>query len=248
MPNKQYKKVKQLFEYLLSMMMVLILAVFIFKYVQEVNLFSKIDIDITGNTFVYESTIRERIQPFINGSIFQVDLDGIQSAVSEIEYVETAQVSRVLPNCLVLQVVERSPLLLINLNEENFILDRKGKLLSAEKRAIGYFPVPIITIPPEFENEFTTTENISALFDFILLTYPGFYNNLSEVLIQDNLWIFYSDNNTRIYTRPEKLLTQFTVLKNFERTVYPLRQIKDYSYIDLTIKNQVVVKEKYRKG
>ena len=248
MPKKKQPKVKQVIENLLSLAVILVVSTFIWKYVQEVDLFTNIHIDINGNEFVYESTISETIQPYIIGSVFEIDLDGIQSAVSEIKFIETVQISRVLPNTLVLQVVERSPLLLININEENFLLDKKGELLKAGNRSIGYFPVPLITIPSEFESELTTTENISNFFDFILKSYPGFYNNLSEVKIQDDQWIFYSDHKTRIYVRPEKLLTQFTVLKHFERTVYPQRKIRDYSYIDLTIENQVVVKEKYRKG
>ena len=245
MPKKNQHKVRKVLEYLLPLAVVLAVSIFIWKYVQEVDLFTKIHIDITGNEFVYDATITENIQSYITGSVFEIDLEGIQSAVSEIEYVETVQISRVLPNTLVLQVVERSPILLINVHEENFLLDKQGKLLKAGKRSVGYFPVPLITIPPEFESELTTTECISNFFDFILNTYPGFYNNLSEVIIQDDLWIFYSDHKTRIYARPEKLLTQFTVLKHFEQTVYPLRKIRDYSYIDLTIENQVVVKEKY---
>ena len=38
-----------------------------------------------------------------------------------------------------------------------------------------------------------------------------------------------------------------TILKNFERTVYPNRNLFDYTYIDLRIEDKVVVKEKYRK-
>ena len=248
MLKQEQPKIKQLIEYLFSLAVVLTLTTFVWKYVQDVDLFTDIHIDINGNKFVYESTITEIIHPYINGSIFEIDLDDIQSAVSEIEFIETVQISRVLPNNLVFQVVERSPILLINVNKENFLLDKKGVLLKAKNRSISYFPVPLITIPSEFQNELTSMGNISNFFDFILKTYPGFYNNLSEVKIQDNLWIFYSDHKTRIYARPEKLLTHFTVLKNFERTVYPQRIIRDYSYIDLTIENQVVVKEKYRKG
>ena len=38
------------------------------------------------------------------------------------------------------------------------------------------------------------------------------------------------------------------ILKYFEKTVHPLRDLQHYSYIDLRIKDQVIVKEKYRKG
>jgi len=49
-------------------------------------------------------------------------------------------------------------------------------------------------------------------------------------------------------TTSDNLLSQLNILKNFERTVYPNKQLGDYSYIDLRVAEQVVVKEKYRKG
>ena len=59
---------------------------------------------------------------------------------------------------------------------------------------------------------------------------------------------FHSDNNTKIYAHASYLTNQLNILKDFEKTVYPIRDLKDYRYIDLRIKDQVIVKEKYRKG
>jgi len=44
------------------------------------------------------------------------------------------------------------------------------------------------------------------------------------------------------------LINQINILKNFENTVYPVRNLQDYLYIDLRIKNQVIVKEKHLKS
>ena len=90
--------------------------------------------------------------------------------------------------------------------------------------------------------------NIVLIFQFLLDEYPIFYNNLSEVKIQEGVWEFDSDNNTKIYAHASYLTNQLNILKEFEKTVYPIRDLGDYRYIDLRIKDQVIVKEKYRKG
>ena len=67
-------------------------------------------------------------------------------------------------------------------------------------------------------------------------------------IIENEKWTFYCDSKTRILAKSEKLFAQLIILKNFEMTVYPKRDLDDYSYIDLRVEEQIVVKEKYRKG
>ena len=57
-----------------------------------------------------------------------------------------------------------------------------------------------------------------------------------------------SGTTTRKKHCGENIFKQLNILKNFEKTVYPNKQLDDYSYIDLRIEEQIVVKEKYRKG
>jgi hypothetical protein len=147
-----------------------------------------------------------------------------------------------------IQIIESQPILLITIENENFLMDDNGILLSADGSAISFFPVPIITISDEIENAAGITGYIVGVFQFILDDYPLFYDNLSEVIIGEEKWTFFSDSKTRIFTKSENLFNQLNILKNFEKTVYPNRRLNDYFYIDLRIEEQIVVKEKYRKG
>lgn len=217
-------------------------------YSSAVGLYDTFQVEISGNQFVYESTIKEQLYPYLTDSIFSIDVQEIQSKVEEIDYIETVQVSRILPNIILIQVIETEPLLLIHFNDENYFMEKNGSILKADKRAISYFPVPLITIADEDALDWGITKNISQFFSFIMAEYPRFYDNVSEVLVQEGKWIFYCDSKTRIYADPQQLTSQFIALKYFERTVYPNRSLKDYSYIDLTVDDLVVVKEKYRKG
>jgi cell division septal protein FtsQ len=146
------------------------------------------------------------------------------------------------------QIIERKPILLITLENENFLMDKEGLLLPAQGKAISFYPVPIINISEDMNYNSGLTDEIADLFKFLLKDYPQFYDQLSEVIISDENWTFYSDSKTRIFTTANDLQSQLNILKYFEKTVYPGRQLGDYSYIDLRVTEQVVVKEKYQKG
>jgi cell division septal protein FtsQ len=228
--------------------MIIIFGLFFLIYASQLGLFDDIHIEISGNQFVHQNHIIEEVIPFLSQSLLSINLNKIQKGLSSIQFIETAQLSRILPNTLVIQILERKPILLITLNKQNFFMDRHNLLIPADIHSISYFPVPIITVIEQVDNTDDLPLKVSELFRCILDEYPIFYDNLSEVIIKDDKWTFINDSNTHILTTPNNLFKQLNALKYFEKTVYPNRQLKDYSYIDIRIANQVVVKEKLRKG
>ena len=164
------------------------------------------------------------------------------------DYIAAVQVSRILPNTLMIHIVERSPMILMNTSDKIIFMDKMGVFLPVDEKSIGTFPVPVLSILDDNVSLEEYTEDITQFLQFVLTEYPIFYKNLSEVKIQSDIWKFYSDNNTKIYTNASYLTNQLNILKNFEKTVNRVRDLQDYHYIDLRIKDQVIVKEKYRKG
>ena len=221
---------------------------FVQAYSFYIGLFDVVDIQISGNDYIDAKRIENEIYPQISSSLLSVNLTDIKNKLESIDYIEAVQVSRILPQTLMIHIVERSPMLLMNKADEITFMDNNGVLLPVDQKSIGTFPVPVLSIMDENGSIDKYTGNIAQFFQFLLSEYPVFYNNLSEVKIQTDVWEFYSDNNTTIYAHAAHLINQFNILKNFEKTVYPVRNLQDYSYIDLRIKDQVIVKEKYRKG
>jgi cell division septal protein FtsQ len=217
-------------------------------YTSQLGLFDDIHIEISGNQFINQDRIIKEVKPFLNQSLLSINLDKIQDGVSFLDFVETTQVSCILPSTLIIQVLERKPILLITLDNQNLFMDINGILIPAEAHSISFFPVPIITVVEEVDAEDELYLKVSELFQFILDDYPIFYDNLSEVIVENDKWTFISDSKTRILTTSNMLFTQLNALKYFEKTVYPTRELKDYSYIDIRVAEQVIVKEKYRKG
>jgi len=247
MPKKQ-KMFAKFMKVFFSFTVIILLGLMVNVYSNHIGLFDNFDVKIKGNQFVKDAQIQKQLIPFMAESYFSIDLDEIQTAISSLDYIECVQVSRILPHTVVVQIVERKPCLLITLENENFFMDKNGILLPADGSSISFFPVPIINISENMTHPDDLTGDISDVFKFLLNDYPNFYDNLSEVVIGNDKWTFYSDSKTQVFATSDQLLTQLNILKNFERTVYPNRQLGDYTYIDLRIAEKVVVKEKYRKG
>ena len=228
--------------------MMILLGILVQGYSSQMRLFDNINIKIKGNQFVGMQRIQDELTPYLTQSLLSLNLKEIQDGISTIDFIETNQISRILPNTLVIQILERKPILLITIEGDYFFMDKNGILLYANGPSINFFPVPIITISEKIEHVDELPDEVSELFQFLLDEYPLFYDNLSEVKIEEGKWIFYCDSNTKIFAKSEKLLTQINILKNFEKTVYPNRCLNDYSYIDLRVAKQIIVKEKYRKG
>ena len=229
-------------------LMLIILGILVKEYSLHIGLFQTFEVQIRGNQFVDTPHIQKKLTPYMDQSLLSLNLDDMQNSISSLEFIETTQISWILPNILIIQIVENQPILLITIENVNYLMDDKGTLLFADGPSISFFPVPIITISKEIENAVEITRDISGVFQFLLNDYPLFYENLSEVKVEKEKWIFYSDSKTQIFAQSENLYTQLNILKYFEQTVSPNRRLNDYSYIDLRIEEQIVVKEKYRKG
>ena len=246
--RKKQKIIATTFKMTALIGILIFLGILVKEYSIHIGLFDNFEVQIKGNQFVSTSRIVEQLTPYMTQSLLSLNLDDMQEGLSSLDFIETTQISMLLPNILMIQIIESQPIFLITIENENFLMDDNGILLSADGSAISFFPVPIITISNEIENAGGITGYIAEVFQFLLTDYPLFYDNLSEVIVGEEKWTFYSDSKTRIFTKSENLFTQLNILKNFEQTVSPNRRLDDYSYIDLRIKKQIVVKEKYRKG
>ena len=174
--------------------MLIFFGILVKKYSIHIGLFENFEVQIKGNQFVNTSRIQEQLTPYMTQSLLSVNLDDMQIDISSLDFIESAQISRLLPNILMVQIIENQPILLMTIENENFLIDENGILLPADGLSISFFPVPIITISNEIENAGEITGDIVAVFQFLLDDYPLFYDNLSEVIVGEKKWTFYSDS------------------------------------------------------
>ena len=242
------QKILKMFEKISYIIFISTFTYSIYAYSFNIGLFDNFEIQIIGNHYIETSFIENEIYPQISSSLLSMNLNDIKNKLELMDYIQTVQISPILPNILTIYIVERSPVVLMKKADEITFIDQEGILLPANKKSISTFPVPVLSIMDINELVNDSTEHISQFFQFLLSEYPTFYDNLSEIIIQFGIWEFHSDYNTKIYAYEADLINQINILQEFEKTIYPIRNLYDYSYIDLRIDKQIIVKEKYRKG
>ncbi len=214
-------------------------------YAQHINLFSQEKVVVLGNKYVKQNIILGAMNMDTEESIFSYDLGTLQDNVESIEFIKSVKVSRILPSTLMIQVLERSPVILVLLDDEKYFFDVEQTPLLASKEAINFFPVPIMT----FENN-----NPLKLGDFELTKALRFvnktkaihnelYTNLSEVRYKNNNLSLITDERTKIDLGDNEALYKISILKEFQHTVKDKRSLNDYAYINLIIDNQIIVRE-----
>ena len=136
MRKKQKKVIVKILKTISCIVFIVLIGVLISGYSNHIGLFDTFEVKIKGNQFVTDAQIQKRLQPFISETYFSIKLDEIQNEISLLDFIECVQVSRILPNTVMVQIIERKPILLITLENENFLMDEKGLLLSAQREAI----------------------------------------------------------------------------------------------------------------
>lgn len=104
-------------------------------------------VTVAGNRFVSREEILNAMnlplgtiaRPGIN--IFRISLDAKRQQVESIAWVQSASVTRVLPNRLAVRVVERTPVAFVNLGSRISLVDKEGILLEKPENASFDFPV-----------------------------------------------------------------------------------------------------------
>jgi hypothetical protein len=145
-----------------------------------------------------------------------------------------------------IQVLERAPIILVLLDNENYFFDAEETPLLANKEAINFFPVPIMTFTNDDPIKLGDFQLTKAL-RFVIKSkaiHNELYENLSEVRYKNNNLSLITDERTKIDLGNDNAIYKISILKEFQNTVQDKRSLNDYSYIDLKINNQIIVRER----
>ena len=82
---------------------IMLLGIFVKEYSTTIGLFNNIEVQIKGNQFVKDAQIQDQLYPHLTQSLLSLRLNEIQEDVINIDFIETVQVSRVLPHTLLIQ-------------------------------------------------------------------------------------------------------------------------------------------------
>lgn len=110
-------------------------------YSPGVLLQSSDQIEIEGNRFVPPEAISEKFSADMGRSVLRVPLTERREALESLPWVEQAQVHRVLPNRIRVEITERTPVAFLRTGSDLSLVDAQGVILDRPVEGEFHFPV-----------------------------------------------------------------------------------------------------------
>lgn len=209
-------------------------------------------IHITGNHLTSVSDYTKYVHPFTGTPIFDIDEDKLSASLESEYFIQAARISKRFPNTLFIELMERTPIAMINTNPIMFI-DQNAVVLPAIDKAMEQ-NLPILSGFNETTNLFplgktTLSSKVregTKIITHIQNSYPIIYNNISEFRLNnhDEFEIILLEKPTLILLGQEDIYKKLAILDQFQHTLSSKRLLTDYSMINLRYNNQVVVRER----
>jgi cell division protein FtsQ len=157
-----------------------------FLYSPRVTLASLDQIEVTGTHYLTRQTITEKFALDANKSVLRVPLDQRRAALESIPWVDHAIVSRILPDRLRVEIVERSPVAFLRNGSDLGLIDSHGVLL--DRPVEGDFQFPVVSglseATPAAQREQRMAYYTELLRDLTSVK-PGAADHVSEVDLSD---------------------------------------------------------------
>jgi cell division protein FtsQ len=232
------------------LLIVLILFSFVsILYARYQNVFNLNKIIITGTHELNEEEIIYIAGLKLGTNLLKISVLDITTRLEAEPYIRQALVYKRLPDGLVINIRERTPILLMEM-ENAFSADNQGILLPAPRTNRD---IPRLTgIPSIVVTDFGKTvlhpqiRQGVGIMSLIRKKYPEINLLINELHWsgEDKSWVLNAtDSRVRIYIGQKKLKQKIQLLDAFleQRDLTPSR-LKKYSYIDLRYNKQVIVK------
>jgi cell division protein FtsQ len=157
-----------------------------FLFSPSVLLESTDQIEIQGSRFVARDAIVEKFSADIHRSVVRVPLGERRKALESLPWVEQADVQRVLPNRIRLEITERTPIAFLRTANDLSLVDADGMIL--ERPAEGEFRFPVVSGIGESTPRDVREQRMKLFAQFmkeIERARPGADDRISEVDLSD---------------------------------------------------------------
>jgi cell division protein FtsQ len=157
-----------------------------FLYSPSVMMESADQIEIQGNRFVSPDAIVEKFSADMHHSVVRVPLGERRKALESLAWVEHADIQRVLPNRIRVEVTERTPVAFLRGVNDLSLMDADGVIL--ERPAEGEFRFPVVSGITESMPRDVREQRMKLFTQFmrdIEQGQPGADDRISEVDLSD---------------------------------------------------------------
>ena len=203
---------------------------------------------ILGNQFYYKDEIISELDHSI--SLLKINLGKIQNNINDLSLIQSSKVSRIFPNTIVVEIIENEPLLYLKSINNNFLIDTNKIFLPINDRVKKSYKIPQLDISDYDADSINILKNYNEIINVIKyskLNFSTFYKNISNITIHVDKYELLYKYKTKVYFSKNATLKQLQTLATFEETVKNKKTLESYLYIDMTIPNQIIVKENKNK-
>ena len=209
------------------------------------------DISISNTKIIEKNEFYDIASRFLGKQLEDVDIASVSKIIEEHPYVEAARVSKWYPSKIKIELIEREPIAILNV-EPMILLDKNGFVLP-NKIAKSNFNLPILN---NFSSDLNLypyghkvlSKNVESSIKWlqrIKVEYPSLYSDISEMkMSSDNhMNIILSEYPTRIFLGEDQIWAKIEILKRFETQLSP-KKLSDFKYIDIRYDKQVITKNR----
>ncbi|MBI4745226.1 MAG: FtsQ-type POTRA domain-containing protein [Deltaproteobacteria bacterium] len=227
---------------LLTILALAVAAGYSYRGLQTTSYFNLKEIAVTGEKRVKREEILSLSGVRIGGNILSMDLKRLAEGIESQPWIETANIRRVLPRGLSIEVKEREPFAILK-SDILFYLDRGGKPFKSldEGDAAGY---PLITglSKVEIERDELSRDALMKTFEFIETEAGRWPQDLaiSEIIVSRSQGITVLSDNVAVKIGFGEYKIKTERLKRVMDDLTAKGKIAEY--IDLTYTGQVVVR------
>jgi len=193
---------------------------------------------VAGVKRVPENQVLAKVGFEAGTNVFRMDLDQIRKRVEELDRVRYASVQRILPDQIIIRVVEREAIGLTRIEGEIFQFDIDGKILDADPESGLSFPILDTLRPGDRAGNLRKVETYRKVIDEVGQT------ALSEVHVSDS-------GDVTVVSASDPVMVSLGVSDFRNRWNHYLemkpqiaQQYPQAVRVDLRFKNQVIIKMK----
>jgi cell division septal protein FtsQ len=150
----------------------------VYEYYKTNDVLLLKEIQYNGNYHISNQKIAQNLGVLVNSKLWSLQIDTLEKKLESMPWVSKANISRKLPDKLVISIVEQKPISLF-VEKENGISQWKGVLNSGELLSniqLDKYNLPILDISKD------RLSDVSLFIDFIFKNHQELYKSISQLV------------------------------------------------------------------
>lgn len=230
--------------------LLLVLAVLSYNWSKFTGLNLLEKIEINGAIIIPADDYRDSLVPVLGISINALNTRNMSLLLESHPFVHAARISKIFPNKVIVEITERYPVALLNMNpilfidEEGVVLPDLGNvsdeiipIMSGFNAAHELYPIGHRTVSQK------VLESVE-LIDYIIEYYPHLYDNLSEITLtsNDEFVLILANYPTKVILGTGRFQEKIQIFNSFVQSLSKQEELHHFSTLDLRYNRQIIAR------